>query len=522
MKKIISILTSTAILSALAVIPASASEPDENIIYSDNYKNSPFYAKLRAALEDSAEKTTMEKTLAAALSQEGYQNYATDGIDIAQAEADGILWSGTERRMNDYDTGNTEYTRWAQRYVMNRDESAQYLDCNWCAIFTSWCMYQAGYYNEERLRKYYYSYCAEPRIEYDADSWIASFCLEQENVWYTPLAAHKLVAYDWNNYYHRDIDPYEIPYKPGGLIFFSWDGTGEYFDHVAIVVDFNTETHVLTYTNGNSDGQVITRQIDYDEVEEFRGQPLAKNSNRIMAYAGYDEIKPLEEKEITTESTDITWSKDSSSGLRIQTNSESKIASVSIDGEYLGSNIESNMLMRYGKVAIGKSELVDIPVGTHEMTLSFDDGVLVLRLTITDENEEQSDESSDEQSGETSGEQSGETSNEQSEESSGEQSGETSNEQSEESSDERSDVSSETVSDTSSDSTSESSLSENSGDKGNAESSETVSDYREKPSDNDPGMIPTGDSNNAAAMSVIMIFFSAVVSVIALRAKRKE
>ena len=350
--------------------------------FSVEYMSSPFYEKLVLALEDNKDKTTMEKTLAAALSQEGYLNFSTQGIDIDAARSDGLIWTGKELRMNDQNTGNTEYTRWAQNVIMNRSGSDLYLDCDWCAIFTSWCMYQAGYYTDEQLKKYYYSYSADPRIEYDADSWITAFCFEQENVWYTPLAAHKLEAYDWNTYYHTDVDPFDLPFRSGGLIFFSWDGSGTYFDHSGIVVGYDPDTHVLTYTNGNSNGQVITKQMDLDTEEEFFGQPFMQNSKRIMAYAEYDRIVPLEQKEITADSTDIVWYKDADKGLRIQTNSASKIASVFIDGEYLGSNIESNMLLHAGNLAVGKSELVGLETGIHEMKLVFDDGVITLALTI--------------------------------------------------------------------------------------------------------------------------------------------
>ena len=134
-------------------------------VFSSEYQSSPFYEKLMTALDDNKDKTTMEKALSAALSQEGYQNYSLDGADISQAKTDGLIWTGIEQRMNDNDTGNTEYTRWAQSCVMDRDGEALYIDCDWCAIFMSWCMYQAGYYTEDRLKQYYYSYCADPRVE---------------------------------------------------------------------------------------------------------------------------------------------------------------------------------------------------------------------------------------------------------------------------------------------------------------------------------------------------------------------
>ena len=254
LKKMISII---AVVSLLLSCTVTAFAQD-NFKYSDEYKSSLYYEKLNAAIDNFGDKTGMERTLAVALSQEGYKNYATTGIDIEQARADGLLWTGKELRMTSNLTGNTEYTRWFTRYVWDMEEKEQYADWDWCAIFVSWCLYQAGYSSDERLKRYYYTPLAEPRIEYAADTWLQSFNFNQMGVYYTPKAHHKLDKYNWNTYYHIDVDPLEMPYKPGGIIFFSWDASGAYFDHVAIVVDYDKDTHVLTYTNGNSDGQVIT------------------------------------------------------------------------------------------------------------------------------------------------------------------------------------------------------------------------------------------------------------------------
>ena len=203
-------------------------------------------------------------------------------------------------------------------------------------------------------------------------------------MWYTPVSAKKLEAYNWNTYYHTETDPFDIPYKPGGLIFFSWDGSGRYFNHVAMVVSYDEDTHVLTYINGNTDGQVITRMMDLDNEEEFYGKPLLKNSGRIMAYGEYDEIKPLEQKEITSDIAEIIWDVNSNSGISIQTNSKSQIVSVSVDGVYLGSNIESNMILHDGKVSVGKSEIAALSHGRHEMQFAFDDGVLTVSLKVVE------------------------------------------------------------------------------------------------------------------------------------------
>lgn len=376
---IAALLSVTLIFSSIVFASAEESE-----VFSKEYQTSPYYEKLLDALEKTKDKTTMEKTVAVTLSQEGYLNYATEGIDIEKAKKEGKLWTGTELRMNENYTGNTEYTRWAQRYVMNRDEESQYADYDWCAIYVSWCLYQAGYYTKDELKKYYYSYFADPRIFYDADTWIESFNFDQHKCYYVPKAHHKLDAMNWNTYYNVDIDPYDIPYKPGGIVFFSWDTSGKYFDHVAIVVDYDKDTHVLTYSNGNSDGQVITRQIDFDVEEEFHGCVYAKNAERIMGYTEYDEIKPLEKREISVENPVIIFDKGESSGIKIKTDSDSVIAKVYVDGDYLGSVFESNMVFHEGLLTIGKSEIVDLDIGIHKMKLTFEDGEADIVLYITD------------------------------------------------------------------------------------------------------------------------------------------
>ena len=356
----------------------------EIAIFSDEYKSTDFYSKLQTALEENKDVSLMEKTLAIALSQEGYKNYATSGIDIDEARANGLLWTGAVKRMNEEKTGNTEYTRWAQRYIMNGDEQYQYADLDWCAIFVSWCLFNGGYYSDEQLKKYYYSYCSDPRIEFDADSWITAFNMDQEKVWYTSLAERKIAAYSsWNHFVHTDIDPYEIPYKPGGLLFFSMDGSGNYFDHVAIVVDYDPDTHELTYINGNNDGQVSERRVNLDE-ETIVTDLHKKNSEIIMAYAEYDTVAVPEQKIITADQERISWDVNSSQGITVETNSESVIVSVSENGNYFGSNIENNMLLRYGVLSIGKSEMLKLGLGTHHLLLTFDDGTLELVVTCYD------------------------------------------------------------------------------------------------------------------------------------------
>ena len=387
MKKV-SYLLAAAVLIIAWLLSYSVSASAKDLRFSDEYKTSPYYEKLMQALHDTKNSTIMERTLAVAQSQEGYFNFATEGYDLEKAREEGKLWTGAELRMNINKTGNTEYTRWAQRYVMESHESEQYADYDWCAIFVSWCLYQAGYYTESELKRYFYSNSVDTRVFWSADEWIGTFSLDQRMVYYAPVARKKLSYMPWNTYYNVDISPYDMPYKPGGLVFFGWSGTGDYFSHVGIVVNYDPDTHVLTYINGNYGGMVITWDIDLDVKETFRGLPYTKNAKRIMAYADYDEYVAPAQKEIHTDSTDITWDVGTDPSLKIMTDSESILASVYLDGEYFGSIIESNMVFHEGLLTIGRSELEDISVGSHVMKLVFDDGELELTLNITDKTHE--------------------------------------------------------------------------------------------------------------------------------------
>lgn len=394
-KKILCCFLAAALISTCAVMGAvsvSATGTDgltasqtvsDTGAFSAEYKNTQYYTRLQTALNETKDSSLMERTLAVALSQEGYNNYSTEGIDIESAKNDGLIWTGAVKRMSSDDTGNTEYTRWAEAYINGSTDSSIYYDMDWCAIFTSWCLYQAGYYSEAQLKKYYYSYCADPRIEEDADSWLTAFNMDQQLVWYTPTATKKIAAYPWNHYVHTEIDPYDVPYKPGGLLFFSWDGSGRYFNHVAIVKSYNKDTHVITYTNGNSGGQVITKTIDLDDTQYISSVSL-QNSKRIMAYAEYNTISPLEEKIITAEQTEFIWDINNGYTVSVKTNSDSVIGSLSENGNYLGSNVESNMLLRYGEFIIGSSEIKKLGVGVHNLTLTFDDGALNFTVVCYD------------------------------------------------------------------------------------------------------------------------------------------
>ncbi len=255
-------------------------------VFSREYMGSKYYTNLQNTLKSvKDDKDIMNRVLAIAQSQEGYKNYSVSGIEVSQARKNGYLWTGAKERSNG-GTGNTEYTRWAQRYMLRRAVSSQYADYDWCAIFASWCLYQGGLYSGHDKKTWYYSYCADPRIE--KYSIMTSFNCDQAQVWYTPTASNKIAAYsEWNEYVHTEVTPYDIPYRPGGLIFFSWDGTGRYFSHVGIVVSYDEKKHVLRYISGNCSGQVLTYDVYYDK-------PIWSGVNgydTIMAYAEYYEGK---------------------------------------------------------------------------------------------------------------------------------------------------------------------------------------------------------------------------------------
>ena len=354
--------------------------------YSEEYRGCKYYTRLQTALEESRDLDVMSRVLAVALSQEGYQDYYLGNTTPEAAREAGYLWTGEDNgNDNVYGSGNTEYTRWAQEYVMDRSGDEIYLDCDWCAIFASWCMYQAGYYSEAQLKKYFYSYYADPREERTAGSWIEAFNFDNDKVWYTPTAAGKVAAYSWGRYTHTDVDPYEIPYRPGGMIFFSWDASGKYFSHVGIVVSYDSETHELTYINGNVECAVTTRVMDLDADEEYHGQVQTVNANRIMAYAEYSVYTEPEKKEITAEETDFEWVRGSGESLLVKTDSESKTVLLTADSGFFDSNQTwpGQLILRYGEVTIGAPLLDYLPDGENIVTLEFADGTLTIRITIT-------------------------------------------------------------------------------------------------------------------------------------------
>lgn len=390
---IVSIMITSGIISASHMINITNTNADAAVPFaysiepqscSDEFAASEFYRKLTAAKSEHSKDSLMQRTLAIAKSQDGYKNYSLDGISIERARQEGKLWTGRIQRDNNDETGNTEYTRWMQTYVVGSNSSSQYFSLDWCAIFVSWCMYQAGYYSEDKDRSYYYSYCADPRVENQYNYWIESFNFDQSRVWYTPIAQSKLNAYSkWNNFVNTNIDPYDIPYKPGGLIFFCWDGDGKYFDHVGIVVNFNAGTHTLTYISGNDDGQVRIRNYDFEDTK-YKEQPRIRNTNRIMAYAEYGEKDNTVPKTITAESTSFDCERNNNNGITIKTNSESKTVSIRKNNTIIADYKNRNITIGNGIIGIGDKIINSLDDGENILTLFLEDGQINITVNMTE------------------------------------------------------------------------------------------------------------------------------------------
>ena len=301
-RRIISII-SVLLVAVMFALPVNAAFVDEMVSdVSSEYRKSSAYStefryfdRLKQAIKNySVSKSTvpyMTRVFNVAKSQlnwdvdkkksknYGYANYATNGSINHN-------WTGRYLRMNEYSTGNTEYTRWFFSKFKNDDgvKMSANTNCDWCAIFVSWCMYYSNYHRGNKDMRVVYSTCADPRK--DANARLTSFNLLESKVWYTPTANYKLNAGNfkvWNkNAKNRNIDATKIHYKKGGLIFFSWSGLGDTFDHVGIVVGYDKSTKKLTYISGNDDGRVRVRVLCLDKTENG-----VLNKKKIMAYGEY-------------------------------------------------------------------------------------------------------------------------------------------------------------------------------------------------------------------------------------------
>lgn len=388
-KKLTALALSAAVLltfsNAALTVNAELEERYRPESTSPEYEGSKFYDRLWEARQETVGQPVMDRVAEIALSQEGYRNYATGGVNLEWAKENNRIWTGEYLRMNSNYTGNTEYTRWAQSYVMDRNYHSGYFDCDWCAIFVSWCMYQAGYYDYPQLPRYYYSYYADPRVEPHYGTWAEAFNFDQSDVYYTSKANRKLELYsEWNHADNTDVSPYDIPYKPGGLLFFTWDGTGNYFNHIAIVLGYDSEAHELYYINGNDGGMVQTRVMDLDETEKYNGHVMLKNADRIMAYADYYYIeKPTQKDSFLLKTTDFEWEAESNKNLSFYTNSDSKTIKISTDDGLEANYKNKGLSITNGQINIGSVILDQLPFGNNTIHIVLEDGSFDINVKVT-------------------------------------------------------------------------------------------------------------------------------------------
>lgn len=265
---------------------------------SNQYKSSHYYTDAWHALVDLQlsnsnvkVRSLMNRVADLAYSQRGYKSYHSylDNNGKMRYDWTGLKARNVQKASGGTDNNNTEYTRWFYNYVM-RSPSNQYDNVAWCAMFVSWCLYQCGYQGGNPNLKEPFSSCADPRIE--VPSMIeTSFNLNQDKVWYTPVANNSLYGNYGKQAKKKNINPNAINYKRGGLLFFDWDASGGTPNHVGIVLSctYNARTgeRLLTYISGNDYDGVRVRTIDLNKVESFLGHKTMKNSQRIWAYAEY-------------------------------------------------------------------------------------------------------------------------------------------------------------------------------------------------------------------------------------------
>lgn len=372
-------------VNAAEPLAASGFAPDDTNRHncSPEFASTGYYQRLLEAKEKNKDSSLMERTLAIALSQEGFKNYCLDGVSIDAARSEGKLWTGAVRRDNSHETGNTEYTRWMMDYVLETN-SMQYYSIDWCAVFVSWCMYQAGYYSGSEFKKYYYSYCADPRKENSYKSWIESFNLDQEGVCYAPSAKKKLEAYSgWNTFVNTDYDPYDIPYSPGGLVFFNWDGEGSFFNHIGIVVSFDEARHTLRYVSGNDEGQVTVRELDFEDTT-YKKKPKIKNWRRIIAYAEYEPVSSVITKTLTATPTSFSLERNNNSGITVYTNSDSRSLTLKLGSNFIATHKTGGITMSEGVIHIGEKIINNLENGENYLSITLEDGSIDLIVTVSE------------------------------------------------------------------------------------------------------------------------------------------
>ncbi|MBE6694305.1 MAG: CHAP domain-containing protein [Ruminococcaceae bacterium] len=196
---------------------------DTNYTFSDGYKTSVWYHNF-SQLE--LTENHRNNVLRIAISQLGYH----------------------EGKMGDYsgaDTASSDNcTEYARIYSKNYNDYC----FDWCATFVNWCLNQAHV-------DYAYG-------EMSCHRWIEDFFVPED--------------------LYRDGKAYGGTYipKPADIIFFDWDKTGGWSDHIGFVL-YTTDTHVYTIEGNTSDNVGLKSYALSDAQVMGYGTPKYKESTEV-------------------------------------------------------------------------------------------------------------------------------------------------------------------------------------------------------------------------------------------------
>lgn len=173
--------------------------------------------------------------------------------------------------------GGTVYGAWWSSVVKN---GYNYTKAGWCAMFACWCANIAG---------------AGMNVAYDK----------------TSAQVQNLMDYLKKN---GKVDTsFSSKPQPGDFIFF---GYGKSADHVAIVVEYDADTNIVTFVGGNQSNKVKKTTTTWSSNGKYGKQ-------KVVGYGrpNYGRVKPLEAPSVKTdkpsyfqgEEVVISWSKVSDS-----------------------------------------------------------------------------------------------------------------------------------------------------------------------------------------------------------------
>lgn len=173
--------------------------------------------------------------------------------------------------------GGTVYGAWWSGVVKS---GYNYTKAGWCAMFACWCANNAG---------------AGMNVAFDKSS------------------AQVQSLMDWLKKNGKVDTSFSSKPQPGDFIFF---GYGKSADHVAIVVEYDADTNVVTFVGGNQSNKVKKTTTTWSSKGKYGKQ-------KVVGYGrpNYGRVKPLDAPSVKTDKSSyfqgeevaISWSKVSGS-----------------------------------------------------------------------------------------------------------------------------------------------------------------------------------------------------------------